>query len=146
MALVYHGRRIDLNKLPIGEEVNIPKPGLDIGPDFEVTFLGHAQGAAKQFRGPLGAHLREFPDLFKLHRDEIDPRTDPLGHLVKDAPDDVVGIAAGGVCAFMASKSVYESRKDVSDHALLESILVGSAVGVGTYFIGKWITRLLQSK
>src|SRR5208337_1879190 len=141
MALVYRGRRIDLQRLPVGQEITIPKEGLVVGSDFEETVLGHTQGAIKQYRGPLGAHLREFADSFKLHKDEVDPRFDPLGHLVKDAPDDLAGIAVGGTCALAAAKSVYESRKDVSDTALLESLLVGSALGVCTYFITKRITR-----
>ena len=58
----------------------------------EETFLGKKNGAKKQYRyGNL--HIREYEDKFLVHTDKIDPRKDPLGHLVFDAPEVLVGLA-----------------------------------------------------
>jgi len=60
---------------------------------FEETLLGEPEGAIKQFRGPFGSHIREYANSWELHKDMIDPRIDPLGHLVNDAPH-ILGILA----------------------------------------------------
>ena len=60
---------------------------------FEETPLGDFKGALRQFRGPYGSHVHEYKDYWVFHRDKIDPRYDPIGHLIQDAPH-VLGIAA----------------------------------------------------
>jgi hypothetical protein len=57
--------------------------------DYEETYLGNKEGANRQFR--LGTlHIREYDDYYAVHRDKIDPRTDPLGHLLLDAPEYLI--------------------------------------------------------
>ena len=53
---------------------------------FEVTTLGEPKGALRQYRGPNNSHVHEYPDVWILHRDKVDPRIDPVGHLLFDAP------------------------------------------------------------
>ena len=49
----------------------------------EETKLGDKKGALKQYRkGNL--HIREYADKFTVHTDKVDPRTDPMGHLIHD--------------------------------------------------------------
>jgi len=58
---------------------------------FEKTDLGYLKGAKCQYRLMLedgrSLHLLEYDDYYTLHWDEIDPRKDPLGHLIFDAPE-----------------------------------------------------------
>lgn len=67
----------------------------------EPTLLGDPRGAARQYRyGNL--HIREYDDHYAVHTDRADPRRDPLGHLVHDAPEVFAGIAAGAAAGALA--------------------------------------------
>lgn len=143
-ALLYRGRPLDIKQIPVGKELILGKGETIIGSEFEVTPLGHAHGAITQYRGPYGAHLREYLHFFKLHRDRVDPRTDPIGHLVNDAPDDLAGLGLAVIAAYSTGGYVYERRKDVSEHALLESLLVAGLAGLYGYALVKWVSGELQ--
>ena len=57
----------------------------------EETKLGDKKGALKQYRkGNL--HIREYADRFTVHTDKVDPRTDPMGHLIHDAQEVLIGL------------------------------------------------------
>jgi len=78
---------------------------------FEETPLGEPKGGLRQFRGPFGTHFHEYENLWLFHRDKVDPRFDPLGHLINDAPHilvlgSLVGLFALG---FMSALSADES-------------------------------------
>jgi hypothetical protein len=88
-----------LKQLPIHEEIKILKINLQRLPVcFEETILGESKGALKQYRGPQGSHVLEYEKEWIVHRDKIDPRFDPVGHLVNDAPHVLV---IGGFVAFL---------------------------------------------
>ena len=58
----------------------------------EETKLGNKMGAKKQYRyGNL--HIREYDDKYTVHMDKYDPRSDPIRHLVWDAPEVLIGLA-----------------------------------------------------
>ena len=83
---------IDLDQM----EISISKevlPSLE-GYDLQETILGEARGSIKQYRNSAGLHVREYEDRFVIHRDKVDPRTDPIGHLLKDSPENVVSFGA----------------------------------------------------
>ena len=75
-----------------GDEIAVPKELREFMlEEAEETFLGQKNGAKKQYRyGNL--HIREYEDKFLVHTDKIDPRKDPLGHLIIDAPEVLVGL------------------------------------------------------
>ena len=76
-----------LKQLPIHKEIKLSKTNLQRLPKcFEETILGESKGALKQYRGPQGSHVLEFEKEWVAHRDKIDPRFNPVGHLVNDAP------------------------------------------------------------
>ena len=74
--------------MPKGE-IEVPKELREFMIDgAEETFLGQKNGAIKQYRyGNL--HIREYGDKFLVHTDKIDPRENPIGHLVQDAPGNI---------------------------------------------------------
>lgn len=72
--------------------------------EYPETFLGTKRGAKRQFRhGNL--HIREYDDYYTTHMDKIDPREDPLGHLMIDAPEYLGGL----FCALSIAKHVASS-------------------------------------
>ena len=61
----------------------VPKPVRPII-DYKETSLGNKKGAKREFRyGNL--HIREYDDNYTVHRDDIDPKEDALGHLLADS-------------------------------------------------------------
>src|SRR3984893_14486985 len=66
---------------------------------FDETILGDSRGSLRQYRNARGVHVREFRDHFEIHVDEIDPRTNPLGHLISDSPETLVAFAATSILA-----------------------------------------------
>ena len=72
----------------------IPREEFAVPEGAEETMLGLPKGSIKQYRLDT-MHIREYKDGFEVHWDKVDPRKDPVGHLVKDAPELLVlGIAA----------------------------------------------------
>lgn len=91
------------------------------------TFLGQKNGAKKQYRyGNL--HIREYDDKFLVHTDKIDPRKDPLGHLLFDAPEVLVGLAFALFGGWQIRKLLLKnnnSKKSAISSGLLSSIITG---------------------
>jgi hypothetical protein len=67
------------------------------GFDFDETILGDPKGSMKQYRNSRGVHVREYCDRFEIHVDAIDPRTNPLGHLITDSPETIVAFGATSI-------------------------------------------------
>jgi hypothetical protein len=59
--------------------------------DYDETQLGNRKGAKRQFRYK-NLHIREYSGHYTVHVDKVDPRKDPLGHLLIDAPEFLKGI------------------------------------------------------
>ncbi|MCV0372924.1 MAG: hypothetical protein K5793_05145 [Nitrosarchaeum sp.] len=110
-----------------GNEIEVPKEIREFMIDgAEETILGQKNGAIKQYRyGNL--HIREYNDKFLVHTDKIDPREDPFGHLVFDAPEVLIGLACaifgGPQIAKFASNNKFKKPSVTSE--LLSSILSG---------------------
>lgn len=72
---------------------------------FKETILGESvPGSVRQLRGPNGSHVHEFPDRWVLHRDIVDAESDPLGHLLSDAPEYLISALAGLATGLIARK------------------------------------------
>ncbi len=110
-----------------GDEIEVPKELREFMlEDAEETFLGQKNGAQKQYRyGNL--HIREYDDKFLVHNDKIDPRKDPIGHLVYDAPEVLIGLA----CAIFGGSEIAKkmmnknSKKSLVTSGLFSSIVSG---------------------
>lgn len=83
----------------MAESVWIPKEEFVMPEGAEETWLGDPKGSVKQYRAG-NLHIREYLNCFEVHEDKVDPRRDPLGHLIKDAPEYLVaGVAIAVVSA-----------------------------------------------
>ncbi len=97
-----------------GDEIEVPKELREFMLEgAEETFLGQKNGAQKQYRyGNL--HIREYNEKFLVHTDRIDPRKDPIGHLVHDAPEILIGLA----CAIFGGSEI---NKKISKEKIKEN-------------------------
>ena len=111
-----------------GAEIKVPRGVREFMPSWvEPTLLGDPCNATNQYRyGNL--HIREYADHYTVHVDKADPRRDPIGHLVHDAPEMLAGLAAGAV----ASALVYvKLRRAGKGHGVSMTIAADAAVGAG---------------
>ena len=108
-----------------GDEIEVPKEVREFMlEEAEETILGQKNGAQKQYRyGKL--HIREYDDKFLVHTDKIDPRVNPIGHLVHDAPEVLIGIACG---IFTGAHSAKKFSKKNSNKINLVNILTSSLI------------------
>lgn len=120
-----------------GEEIEVPKELREfMMSDAQETNLGQKNGSLRQFRyGNL--HIREYNDKFLVHTDKVDPREDPIGHLIHDAPEFLVGLA----CATIGGTKINSSLKQKKSS--LPSILGSLVLGYAGYLITK---KLKESK
>ncbi len=107
----------------------------------EETFLGQKNGAYKQYRyGNL--HIREYDNKFLLHSDKVDPRKDPIGHLVYDAPEILIGLA---FAIFTGSQTAKKLLNNKSKKSTFLSVLISSMVsGYLGYITTKKIKNYLE--
>ena len=125
-----------------GDEIEVPKELREFMlEEAEETILGQKNGAQKQYRyGNL--HIREYDDKFLVHTDKIDPRVNPIGHLVHDAPEVLIGIACG---IFTGAHSAKKFSKKNSNKINLVNILTSSLIsGYLAYTATKKIKKYLE--
>jgi len=103
------------------------------------TNLGGKKGARKQFRyGNL--HIREYDDKFTVHSDKIDPRKHPLGHLLIDAPEILVGLAGAVIGGLAIGAYIYKMKKDSpakTPQSIISGLAASLATGYASYIISK---------
>ncbi len=108
-----------------GDEIEVPKELREFMLEgAEETFLGQKNGAQKQYRyGNL--HIREYDGKFLVHTDKVDPRKDPIGHLVHDAPEVLIGLACAVFGGSQIAKRIFnkKSKKSVFISSLVSSII-----------------------
>ena len=124
-----------------GDEIEVPKELREFMlEEAEETILGQKNGAKKQYRyGNL--HIREYNDKFLVHTDKIDPRVNPLGHLVHDAPEVLIGLACGIFTGINSAKnfSKNNSKKISLANVLSSSIMSGYLAYTTTKKIKKYL-------
>jgi len=122
-------RLLDLAIMP-GDEIEVPKELREFMlEEAEETFLGQKNGADKQYRyGNL--HIREYGDKFLVHTDRVDPRKDPVGHLIHDAPEILIGLA----CAVFGGSQV--AKKTLDKNSNKQSFAVGLISSIISGYVG----------
>lgn len=125
------------------DEIEVPKELREFMlEDAEETFLGQKNGAQRQYRyGNL--HIREYDDKFLVHNDRIDPRIDPVGHLVHDAPEVLIGLACAIFGGSQIAKKLYDkkSKKSTLASGLITSIISGYVGYVATKKIKNYLEK-----
>jgi hypothetical protein len=110
-----------------GDEIEVPKELREFMlEEAEETILGQKNGAFKQYRyGNL--HIREYDDKFLVHNDKVDPRKDPIGHLIHDAPEVLIGLAFAVFGGSQITKKFLnkQSKKSTLTSGLISSIISG---------------------
>jgi hypothetical protein len=103
------------------------------------TKLGHKNGAIRQYRyGNL--HIREYKDKYLVHMDIADPLSDPLGHIVFDAPEVLVGLASAAVGGTKVASHIYKnSKKTRKDKQIAAAAGLISSLAIG--YIGYKIAK-----
>ncbi len=122
-----------------GNEIEVPKELREFMlEEAEETFLGQKNGAYKQYRyGNL--HIREYDNKFLLHTDKVDPRKDPIGHLIHDAPEILIGLAFAVFGGSQIAKKFLnkKSKKSTFTSALISSMISG--------YLGYTITKKIKN-
>jgi len=126
------------------EEIEIPK---ELGPFMlekaEETSLGQKNGAKKQYRyGNL--HIREYDDKFLVHMDKVDPRENPLGHLVLDSPEILIGLASAAIGGGKVASYIYKNQKNsifIKQSATISGLIASLVFGYLGYSISKRIKK-----
>ncbi len=127
-----------------GDEIEVPKELREFMLEqAEETILGQKNGSNKQYRyGNL--HIREYDDKFLVHTDKIDPRKDPMGHLVYDAPEVLIGLACAIFGGLQIAKKITNknSKKLTITSGLTSSIISGYVGYLATKKIKNYLEKL----
>lgn len=126
------------------DEIEVPK---EIRPfmleEAEETKLGQKKDSNKQYRyGNL--HIREYDDKYLLHTDKVDPRENPLGHLLFDAPEVLVGLATAAISGSKVASQVYQMQKN-SKQAKGISLVTGFLASIALGYLGYSLTKLIKN-
>lgn len=121
-----------------GDEIEVPKELREFMPeDAEETFLGQKNGAHRQYRyGNL--HIREYDDKFLVHTDRVDPRKDPVGHLIHDAPEVLIGLA----CAIFGGSQI---AKVLNKNSKRSSFVSGFISSIISGYLGYATTKKIKN-
>jgi len=125
------------------DEIKVPK---EIRPfmleQAEETKLGQKNGANKQYRyGKL--HIREYDDKYLIHMDKVDPRKDPLGHLIFDAPEVLIGLASAAIGGKNIALQIYKMQKDSKSKSL--SLITGFLAAIALGYVGYSLTKKIKN-
>lgn len=118
--------------------IKLPKYTKELFPEwFEETWIGHLNGAYKQYRyGKM--HILEYEDYFDVHIDAVDPRSNPVGHAIQDAPEVIVGAGCGTLGGLYMGKKMYQYTNSKVGSAVL-GLAVGGACFVTGMKVAKWL-------
>ena len=100
------------------------------------TRLGNKKGAKKQYRyGNL--HIREYDNKYTVHTDKYDPRSDPIRHLVWDAPEVLVGLVGAIIGGSNIGSYLYNQNKSARQSSIFSGLIASLVTGYASYVISK---------
>lgn len=124
----------------MGPEITLPKSVRRAHPEWfeHPTVLGYPKGSRRQYRyGRL--HIREYDDHITIHEDLFDPRTEPVDHVVHEAPE----LLAGAVCGIAAAAKTYRSVRDIAGSPAVAAV-AGLLAGGAAFALGHYVTDRLR--
>ncbi len=83
-----------------------------------------------------------------VHKDRVDPREDPVGHLLEDAPELAAAIGAGALVGYAVGKQRFDKRlSEGAAHreAVVDATLASALWGIGAGAIAFGIVRLFKN-
>ena len=89
--------------------------------DYTETNLGSKKGAKKQYR---------YENYYSVHMDRVDPRIDPLGHLLKDAPEYLTCLMMASTIGLKVGTTFYKKRKEKDNGNQLKALPLGIITGI----------------
>jgi hypothetical protein len=126
------------------DEIEVPK---EVRPfmlkDAKETKIGHRNGAIRQYRyGNL--HIREYKDKYLLHMDKVDPLSDPLGHMIFDAPEVLIGLVSAALGGTKVASHIYNnSKKTKKDKQIAAAAALASSLVTG--YAGYKLTKKVMN-
>ena len=100
------------------------------------TRLGDKKGAKKQYRyGNL--HIREYDNKYTVHMDKYDPRSDPIRHLVWDAPEVLVGLVGAIIGGSNVGSYLYNKNKNAKQSSIVSGLIASIVIGYISYSVSK---------
>ena len=100
------------------------------------TRLGDKKGAKKQYRyGNL--HIREYDNKYTVHTDKYDPRSDPIRHLVWDAPEVLIGLASAVIGGSKVGSYLYNKNKSTKQLSIFSGLIASLVTGYASYVVSK---------
>ena len=112
----------------------------------EETKLGDKKGAIRQYRkGNL--HIREYKSKFTVHSDKVDPRKDPVGHLLYDAQEVLIGLAGAAIGGGLIGKLIYNMRSDSlfkKQQSIIGGFTASLLIGYASYYIAKKLKEKME--
>lgn len=97
--------------------------------DYTETNLGSKKGAKKQYRYE-NLHIREYENYYSVHMDRIDPRIDPFGHLLIDAPEYLTYWMMASTIGLKVGTTFYKKRKEKDNGSQLKALPLGIITGI----------------
>jgi hypothetical protein len=131
---------------PPGVSLEVPKSEMPALPqEFEPTTLGTPlwiahPGATSQSRAPDALHAYEVGNVWMIHRDQCDPKKDPIGHAFRDAPElpiaaIVAGIASVGTYLSLDQWDARKTEEDGRDRPAWVRVALAAAVFIGVFLV-----------
>ena len=114
--------------------------------EYDKTILGSRNNAKKQYRY-RNLHIREYNDYYSLHMDRADPRQDPIGHLIKDAPEEIVYLILAFSFGSKIGRWYYNKKKNENIKttcAISSAAIMGTLTGITAYHVSKCIYSFMK--
>ncbi|HEY1211939.1 MAG TPA: hypothetical protein VGE82_03250 [Nitrososphaera sp.] len=120
--------------------------------DLQETHFGSKNGARSQYRyGDL--HIRDYDSHYSVHMDKVDPMSNPLGHLLVDAPEYLAAATAALIVGKRSGTTVYNTRKkqgksttDAAVDAIMAGYVAGSSAGNFVFNIANSLKKKKRSE
>src|SRR3989344_5316049 len=88
--------------------------------------------------------LEKAEETFLVHMDKIDPRENPIGHLVQDSPEILVGLASAAIGGVKVASYIYKNQKNsifVKQSSVISGLISSLTFGYLGYSISKRIKK-----